>query len=106
MIEPVLYGHSIGISQTALLVAVAFWTWLWGPIGFILATPLTADVAYYQRLIAMDRDEAAEIVEAELSRGAPRIYDEVMLPALNYARRDRERDELTDEQLDFVAGLP
>src|SRR5207253_7225970 len=86
VVEPLLYGHSIGVTQTALLVAVAFWTWLWGPLGLILATPLTvclvvvgryvpdldfiltlvsdrpaltADVAYYQRLIALDRDEAA-----------------------------------------------
>lgn len=130
VVEPLLYGHSIGVSQTALLVAVAFWTWLWGPLGLILATPLTvclvvlgkyvpdldfiltlvsdrpaltADVAYYQRLIAMDRDEAAEIVEAELpALGSPRIYDEVMIPALNYARRDRARGGLSDEQFAFA----
>jgi hypothetical protein len=130
VVEPLLYGHSIGVSQTALLVAVAFWTWLWGPLGLILATPLTvclvvlgkyvpnldfiltlvsdrpaltADVAYYQRLIAMDRDEAAEIVEAQLPvLGVPRIYDELMLPALNYARRDHARGRLADEQFAFV----
>ena len=130
VVEPLLYGHSIGVSQTALLVAVAFWTWLWGPLGLILATPLTvclvvagkyvpgldfiltlvsdraaltADVAYYQRLIAMDRDEATEIIETQLpALGVPRIYDEVMIPALNYARRDRELDRLSDEQLAFV----
>jgi len=130
VVEPVLYGHGIGVSQTALLVAVAFWTWLWGPLGLLLATPLTvclvvlgkyvpdldfiltlvsdrpaltADIAYYQRLIAMDRDEAAEIVETELpGLGSPRIYDEVMIPALNHARRDRERGDLSDEQFAFV----
>lgn len=130
VVEPLLYGHSIGVSQTALLVAVAFWTWLWGPLGLILATPLTvclvvlgkyvpdldfiltlvsdraaltADVAYYQRLVAMDRDEAAEIVETELpGLGVPRIYDELMLPALVFARRDRERGHLSEEQLAFV----
>jgi predicted PurR-regulated permease PerM len=130
VVEPVLYGHGIGVSQPALLVAVAFWTWLWGPLGLILATPLTvclvvlgryvpdldfiltlvsdkpalpADVAYYQRLIAMDRDEAAGIVEAQLpTLGVPRIYDEVMIPALNYARRDRARERLSEEQFDFV----
>ena len=130
VVEPLLYGHSIGVSQTALLVAVAFWTWLWGPLGLILATPLTvclivlgkyvpdldfiltlvsdrpalaADVAYYQRLIALDRDEAAEIIELQLpALGVPRIYDEIMIPALNYARRDHERDRLSDEQREFV----
>jgi predicted PurR-regulated permease PerM len=132
VVEPLLYGHSIGVSQTALLVAVAFWTWLWGPLGLILATPLTvclivlgryvpdldfiltlvsdrpaltADVAYYQRLIALDKDEAAEIIEAQVAElGVPRIYDEVMIPALNYARRDRVRERLSDEQFAFVVS--
>jgi predicted PurR-regulated permease PerM len=130
VIEPLVYGHSIGVSQTALLVAVAFWTWLWGPLGLILATPLTvclvvlgkyvpgldfiltlvsdrpaltADVAYYQRLIALDRDEAEEIITTQLpALGVPRIYDEIMIPALNYARRDRESDRLSEEQIAFV----
>ena len=130
VVEPLLYGHSIGVSQTALLVAVAFWTWLWGPLGLILATPLTvclivlgkyvpdldfiltlvsdrpaltADVAYYQRLIAVDGDEAAEIVKTQLATlGPERVFDEVMTPALNYARRDRTRDRLSDEQYAFV----
>jgi predicted PurR-regulated permease PerM len=131
VVEPLLYGHSIGVSQTALLVAVAFWTWVWGPIGLLLATPLTVclvvvgkyvpdlefiltlvsdrpvltpDVAYYQRLVAMDQDEAAAIAERQLEAlGAPRIYDEVMLPALTYARRDRARGRLTDGEVGFVA---
>ena len=131
VVEPLLYGHSIGVSQTALLVALAFWTWLWGPVGLILATPLTVclvvvgkyvpdlefiltlitdrpaltpDLAYYQRLVAMDQDDAAEIVEAQLSAlGVPRIYDEVLLPALAYARRDRARGRLTEDELLFVA---
>jgi len=130
VVEPLLYGHSIGVSQTALLVAVAFWTWLWGPLGLILATPLTvclvvlgkyvpgldfiltlvsdrpaltADVAYYQRLIALDRDEAAEIITAHLpALGVPRVYDEIMIPALNYARRDRDAERLSEEQIAFV----
>ncbi len=41
VLEPLLYGHSTGISQVALLVAVLFWTWLWGPVGLLLSTPLT-----------------------------------------------------------------
>ncbi|MGH7278359.1 MAG: AI-2E family transporter, partial [Candidatus Rokuibacteriota bacterium] len=90
VLETLLYAGSAGVSEVALLVAVAFWTWMWGPIGLVLATPLTvcivvfakhvpdmrflavliaddpalsADVAYYQRLLAMDQDEAAELVE-------------------------------------------
>jgi predicted PurR-regulated permease PerM len=131
VVEPLLYGHSIGVSQTALLVALAFWTWLWGPLGLILATPLTVclvvlgkyvpeldflttlmsdkpvltpDLAYYQRLVAMDQDEAADIVEAQLpALGPARIYDEVMVPALAYARRDRARGRLGEAEAAFVA---
>jgi len=91
VIEPWLYGQSAGVSQVALLVALTFWTWLWGPAGLLMATPLTvclvvlakhlpalgfivvlmgdrpvieAKARYYQRLLARDQDEAADIVEA------------------------------------------
>lgn len=94
IIEPMLYGRGIGVSQAALLVCVAFWTWLWGPIGLILASPLTVCIVvlgryvpylsfldtllgdrpalsvgqrFYQRLLADDVDEATGLVEQELS---------------------------------------
>src|SRR5262249_6454875 len=87
--EPWLYGHSIGVSQAALMVAILFWTWLWGAVGLMLAAPLTTclvvlgkyvpalkffdillgdedvlspDIGLYQRLLAHDEDEASEIV--------------------------------------------
>jgi len=46
ILEPLLYGESAGVSEVALLVAIAFWTWLWGPVGLILATPLTSVWSY------------------------------------------------------------
>ncbi len=93
VLEPLLYGESAGVSKVGLLVAIAFWTWLWGPVGLVLATPLTvcvvvlgkyvpqldfigvlmsdqpameSNISYYQRLLAMDQAEAAEIVEEHL----------------------------------------
>ena len=93
VLEPLLYAESAGVSGVGLLVAVAFWTWLWGPVGLVLATPLTvcvvvlgkyvpgmdfigvlmsdqpameSNISYYQRLLAMDQAEAAEIVEEHL----------------------------------------
>jgi hypothetical protein len=130
ILEPLLYGDSAGVSQVALLVSVAFWTWLWGPIGLVMATPLTVclvvlgkyvpqmeyltvlmsdqpvaekKIIYYQRLLAMDRDEAAEIVEEYVKAHPPeQVYDEVMVPALHFARLDRERDSLTDAQEQFI----
>ena len=130
ILEPLLYGDSAGVSQVALLISVAFWTWVWGPIGLVMATPLTvclvvlgkhvpqlkfitvlmsdqpvADtkMIFYQRLLAMDRNEAVHIVEEYIKDHSPeQVYDEVMLPALNFARLDRERDNLTDEQDKFI----
>ena len=130
VLEPLLYGESAGVSGVGLLVAIAFWTWLWGPVGLVLATPLTvcvvvfgkyvpqmdfigvlmsdqppmeSNMSYYQRLLAMDQAEAAEIVEEHLkSHPQEQIFDEVLIPALNYARRDRELGRLTEDGEQFV----
>ncbi len=126
--EPRLYGHSIGVSEVALLVAAAFWAFLWGPIGLVLSSPLTvcmavlgkyvpqlkfldvllgdeppldAHVTFYQRLLARDQDEATQLILAQAKASSPeQVYDDFLVPALNYAKRDRERDDLTesDEQ--------
>ena len=96
--EPRLYGHSIGVSEVALLVAAAFWAFLWGPIGLILSSPLTvclvvmgkyvpqlkfldvllgdeppldAHVTFYQRLLARDQDEATQLVMAQAKASSP-----------------------------------
>ncbi len=97
-VEPLVFGHSTGISPLALLLAAAFWTWLWGPIGLILSTPLTVilvvlgkyvpelhffevllgdepalsiPVTYYQRLVARDLDEASDLIEEFVGRILP-----------------------------------
>ena len=130
VLEPLLYAESAGVSGVGLLVAVAFWTWLWGPVGLVLATPLTvcvvvlgkyvpgmdfigvlisdqpameSNISYYQRLLAMDQAEAAEIVEEHLkTQPREQIFDAVLIPALNYARRDRELGRLTEDGEQFV----
>jgi predicted PurR-regulated permease PerM len=130
VLEPLLYSESAGVSGVGLLVAIAFWTWLWGPVGLVLATPLTvcvvvlakyvpwldfigvlmsdqpameSKISYYQRLLAMDQAEAAEIAEEHL-KNHPRelIFDAVLIPALSYARRDRELGRLTEDGEQFV----
>jgi predicted PurR-regulated permease PerM len=132
LLEPLFYAGAAGISQVGLLVAIAFWTWLWGGVGLLVATPLTVclvvlgkhvpgleflstlmaedpalenDVTYYQRLIAGDQAEAAEIIERHVApEGAENIYDEIMLPALNYAERDRVEGRISvEEELDVIA---
>jgi predicted PurR-regulated permease PerM len=130
VLEPLLYGQSAGVSAVALLVAAAFWTWLWGPVGLLLATPLTVCLgvlskyvpqlefvgmlmgdepalgtytSYYQRLVAKDDDEAAELVDEYLqTHTLDEVYDDLLLPALTSAKRDRAQDALTDEDVQFV----
>jgi predicted PurR-regulated permease PerM len=126
VLEPVLFGHSVGISQVAILVAVLFWSWLWGPVGLLLSTPLTVCLSvlgkyvsplaflgvvlsdepveglntYYQRLVARDEDEAAMIVDAALqTQTLVDVYDTMLVPALSYAKVDRQRGILTDEDV-------
>ena len=131
-LEPRLFGHSMGVSEVALLVAAAFWAFLWGPIGLVLANPLTvclvvlgkyvpqlgffnvllgdeptleAAVTYYQRLLARDQDEATQLVQTYLRKFPPeQVYDELLVPALTYARRDHELDQLTDQDEQFILG--
>jgi predicted PurR-regulated permease PerM len=130
ILEPRLYGESAGVSEVGLLIAVAFWTWLWGPVGLILATPLTvcvvvlskyvpqldfinvlmsdepvmkSHISYYQRLLAGDQDEAAEIVEEHLENHPfQETCDEVMVPTLNYAKRDRALGRLAENDQQFI----
>jgi predicted PurR-regulated permease PerM len=126
VLETIFYAGAAGISQVGLLVAVAFWTWLWGPLGLIMATPLTvclavlgrhvpglglvttllsdhpvleAPLRFYQRLLAGDQEEAAEIVDAHLKSPAfISAYDAVVVPALAYAERDRMEGTLSLEE--------
>jgi predicted PurR-regulated permease PerM len=130
VIEPRLYGRSIGVSEVALLIVAAFWAFLWGPLGLVLSAPLTvclvvlgkyvpqlafldtllgdkpaldADVGYYQRLLARDQDDATHLILSRVKAESPEhVYDDLLLPALNYARRDHVRDELTDADERFV----
>jgi predicted PurR-regulated permease PerM len=130
IIEPIVLGHSTGVSPVALLVAAAFWLWVWGPVGLVLSTPLTAclvvlgqhvprfrflatllddqpalepHVSYYQRLLAGDRDEAAQLV-AEYGQKSETVelFDKVLLPAILRTRRDRKYAGLTNQDETFI----
>ena len=126
VLETVLYAGAAGVSQVALLVSVAFWTWLWGPLGLLMATPLTvclvvlgkhvpglafvgtlmADTSalapehgYYQRLLARDQSEAADLIDSHIKTEPPEsVYDALMLPALSYAERDRLEQRLSSDE--------
>jgi predicted PurR-regulated permease PerM len=130
VVEPWLYGKSAGLSPIAIITAVVFWTWLWGPVGLLLATPLTVCVAvvgrhipefgylnvllgvepvltpeqrFYQRLIALDHEEAAESVAQHLAgHGVANTFDEVVIPALTLAETDRNKGSLEPARERFV----
>jgi len=127
VMEPWLYGSSTGISPIALIVAAVFWTWLWGPIGLVLATPLTvclvvmgrhvprlnflsvvlsdeealtpAEDCYHRLLTPGERDEM-ELVESYLKANSlTALYDSVFIPVLTAAETDARSESLDREQL-------
>jgi predicted PurR-regulated permease PerM len=126
-IEPLIYGHSTGLSPVAVITAATFWTWLWGPIGLILATPLTMclvvlgrhvdqlkflDVMFgdeppltpaeliYQRMLARDPVEAADQARVFLrEKPLTAYYDEILLEGLRLAQADAQRGSLDEDQM-------
>ena len=128
--EPWLYGRRSGVSAVALLIAAAFWTFLWGPIGLVLSGPLTvcmvvignyvpalhfltvmlgdqpalpSDVTLFQRLAAGDQDEATDIVLAYVkAHSRDEVYDGLLLPALVHVRTALAEGELSEHDERFV----
>jgi len=126
-IEPMVYGRSTGLSPFSVVVAALFWSWLWGPIGLILSTPLTLclvvlgrhvrrleflDVllgdqpaltpveSFYQRILAGDADEVRDQAELLLKeRSLSSYYDEVAFKGLQLAAADAQRGSLRSDQL-------
>jgi predicted PurR-regulated permease PerM len=130
VLEPWLYGKNTGVSAVAVLVAAVFWMWLWGPVGLLLATPLTVcllvigkhvpqlsflgillgneqvfepKMRIYQRLLAGDQEEAAELLENYLNeRPVVEVYDSVLIPALALTEMHWHRDELDERHHNFI----
>jgi methylmalonyl-CoA mutase cobalamin-binding subunit len=118
------------MSTVAVLVSAVFWTWLWGPVGLLMATPLTVVLVVigkyvpqmrfldillgdepvlephervYQRLLAMDQEEATELARDYLKEmDLERVYDEVLNPALSLAEQDRHRGRLDEQRQVFI----
>ena len=130
VMEPWLYGTRTGVSAVAVLVAAVFWTWLWGVVGLLLATPLTVcllvigkhvpqlsflDILLgnepvfeptkrvYQRLVAGDQEEAAELVESYCAdRPLVEVYDTMLISALALAETHWHRGELDEARHKFI----
>jgi predicted PurR-regulated permease PerM len=126
VIEPVVYGHSSGLSPVAVVVSATFWTWLWGPIGLILATPLTMCLVVlgrhverlkflevllgdqpalspsesaYQRMLAGDPIEATEQAQSFLKgRTLTEYYEQILMGALRLAWADSQRGRVDQQE--------
>ncbi len=126
VMEPWLYGKNTGVSPVAVLVAAVFWTWLWGAVGLLLATPLTVclmvlgkyvpqlsfldillgnDEVFepakrvYQRLLAGDQEESTELIDGYCEKmPLAEVYDTVLIPALAMTETHWQRGEINDER--------
>jgi predicted PurR-regulated permease PerM len=130
VVEPWVFGHSTGISPVAVVAALMFWTWLWGPVGFVLSTPLTVCLValarhtyrlqfievllgnapalslperFYQRMLAGDPDEATLQAEQVLKHETlSKYFDEVALQGLQLALQDAKRGVLDSSRLEQI----
>nr|WP_269468619.1 AI-2E family transporter [Alteromonas sp. ASW11-130] len=130
IIEPWLYGVSTGTSNFALMVAAVFWTWLWGPVGLFLSTPLTVCLVVmgnyipslnfisvllgsvpalkpherlYQRMLAMDYDDVLLVSQQFVKENSLlEFYDDLLIPALNEAEADRHMGDLAEVRQTFI----
>jgi len=129
-IEPMAIGRKTGVSSTAMIVSAIFWTWLWGPVGLLLSTPLTvclavlgrqvpalgflavllgdepaldADLALYQRILARDEDEAADILDRCLKTSSrDQVLEHLLVPVVLAAERDRTTGAISEVDHDEV----
>ena len=130
VVEPMVYGRSSGLSPVAIVISASFWTWLWGPIGLVLATPLTVclvvvgrhvdrlqflDVLLgnepaltppqlvYQRMLAGDPIEASQQAQAHLAEASLEdYYDKILLNGLRLAEADARLGRLDRERIDRI----
>ena len=130
LLEPWLYGTNTGVAPLALIIAAVFWTWLWGGVGLVLSTPLTVclvvmgkyvpqleflnvllsdepvlepETRLYQRLLAMDLEEATDIVERACNgRTLVAVCDTLLIPALALIEQDRHRGMLDLSRQEFI----
>lgn len=134
LVEPLVYGGTTGLSSVALIAAATFWTWLWGPVGLLLSTPMTVCLVvlgrhvpqlqflnvmlgnepvltpmetFYQRILANDPEEATEQAE-EFAKNSSlsQFFDEVAIPALATAQADSDRGVLSfEDRATFASAI-
>lgn len=131
VVEPLVYGHGTGISPIAVIFAAVFWAWLWGPLGLLLAMPMTVCLAvlgrhveglsffdvllgdepaftpgqrFYQRMLTGNSAEATYRAELAMKQGTPLVdfLDAVALKGLQLAERDAKRGRLEPENMQEI----
>lgn len=130
-VEPLLYGRSTGLSPISVLVAALFWTWVWGPVGLFLSTPLTLCVVvlgrhveslgfidvllgdrppltpvemFYQRILGSDPDAALDYAEQLVEdHRLDEFYDETARPTLMIASADLRRGAMAADKAGHIA---
>lgn len=126
VVEPWLYGANTGVSPIALIISAVFWTWLWGPVGLVLSTPLTVCLAvmgrhvprleflgtllsenqalapheeFYHRLLSFSTDSAEEFATKYVeTESLTALYDKVLIPAIAAVEIDAHSGSLVAEQ--------
>ena len=132
LVEPQLYGHTTGLSPLSVVIAAIFWSWIWGPVGLVLSTPLTLCLVvagryipalnflevllgevppltlpenFYQRSLSGDAQEVIDSARRFLKRKSPAAYcDTVLLPAMHLGRADFAAKAITREEQVKLGG--
>jgi predicted PurR-regulated permease PerM/methylmalonyl-CoA mutase cobalamin-binding subunit len=130
VVEPLLIGRGIGVSPVALLVSAMYWAWLWGPVGLLLAAPLTACLKvagdyiaplgflsillgdepasedyheYYRRLLELDQAGARSLAIRYCDEhGLEPVFNDVIVPALILMGEERAEDHISQENQQFI----
>ena len=130
VVETLVFGKSTGLTPIALIVAASFWAWVWGPVGLVLSTPLTVclvvlgqhlphfrslkvllaeqpsldpKLQFFQRLLAGDAGEAQRVFDTHaVEHGREVAFDEVVIPALRWTRRERIKQVVTADEEAFI----
>ncbi|HEX6178583.1 MAG TPA: AI-2E family transporter [Thermoanaerobaculia bacterium] len=132
-IEPIVVGHRVGVSPIALLIAAIFWGWLWGPVGLLLATPITVCLtvggefipalrifailfgsedplegylSFYNRLLLRDRTGAIAIADRQAEASTmEEMFTELFIPTLTFAQEEIERKRITPAHDHFIKDV-
>src|SRR5687768_11977687 len=132
-IEPIVVGHRVGVSPVALLLAAIFWGWLWGPVGLLLATPITVCLtvggefipalrifsimfgsedplegylSFYNRLLLRDRSGAIAIADRQAETSTmEEMFTDLFIPTLTFAQEELERKRITQPHDHFIKDV-